>query len=90
MAILDQRKESHLEKALADAQAILPSLTSASFLQSELDWSKIRTIEFREAINARDKLLTEQEELPMELDQDFLDVVRCFTCGQKSTIYKYL
>lgn len=75
VAILDQRKRSHLDKALAEVQSLLPILQEKSYLELESDWNKIRSIEFREAINARNKLLTAQNALALELDEEFWNVV---------------
>ena len=75
VAILDQRKRDHLDQALADIQTVLPRLDPPYYLDAEADWSKIKSIEFRESINARNKLLEEQNQLALDLDDEFFDVV---------------
>lgn len=75
VAILDQRKRDHLDQALTDIQTVLPQVKTEKYLDAEADWSKIKSIEFRESINARNKLLEEQNRFALDLDDEFFDVV---------------
>lgn len=71
--IADRHRRSLMEAALADYLSAHPTAQTLS----EADWSKVRGLEFREALEQRDRLQKELEFVAID-DNEFEESVRSF------------
>ena len=62
--------------AVTELLPICAQLAEGSGEAGEVDWSKVKGMEFREALNERSARLRELEALPIKMDSEFEETVR--------------
>ena len=65
-----------MERALLEFAPLYDQLKSAPTSSLEADWTKVRGLEFREALQSRDLLAKKFDFFSVPGDPDFLDSVR--------------
>lgn len=64
-----------MERALLDFAALYEQLRSATTSSLEADWTKVRGLEFREALQSRDLLAKKFAFFSVTGDEDFVESV---------------
>ena len=75
-AIVDRTLKSAMTAAVTDLLPICAQLAETSSDTCEVDWSKVKGMEFREALNERTARIDELEALPIDATEDFEATVR--------------
>ena len=75
-AIVDRTLKSAMTAAVTELLPICAQLAEGSGEAAEVDWSKVKGMDFREALNERSARLLELEALPIEMDSEFEETVR--------------
>jgi antiviral helicase SKI2 len=82
-AILDYHRKSAMQTALKDAVDLCRNL-SGDLLSSEADWTKLRGMEFAEAIQARNEVTAKLLSLQTDKADRFDEVVRLSSRSRQS------
>lgn len=76
--LVSKARPSDLEAVLHAIKSTLEELSTSKSL-SEVDWNKVRSLEFREALNGRDERLRRLVAMGLDRDGDFEAMVRCLS-----------
>lgn len=75
-AIVDRTLKSAMTAAVTDLLPICAQLAETGSDACEVDWSKVKGMEFREALNERTARVDELEALPVDTTDEFEATVR--------------